>query len=147
MEQDYLDNAWRYDPGTDRWEELPPMPTRRAYAGAATAAGRIFVIGGYDGQSALQEVEIYQPAKEGGDNPWTYGLPIPDGRYGMGVTSAVDIIYLVGGVSGSEREAALPSLEYIPSAGLWQEFELTGDRELVAYGDGAFRHADLCAGR
>ena len=121
--QQVMDNAWRYEPGTDRWEELPPMPTARAYAGAATAAGRIFVIGGNDGQSALQEVEIYQPAKEQGDTPWTYGLPIPDGRYGMGVTSAVDIIYLVGGISDGDRELSLPSLEYIPSAGLWQEFD------------------------
>ncbi len=121
--QEYLDIAWRYDPGTDRWEVLHSMPTRRAYAGAATAAGRIFVIGGYDGQGALQEVEIYQPAKEQDDTPWTYGLPIPDGRYAMGVTSAVDIIYLVGGVSNADRDAALPSLEYIPSAGLWQEFD------------------------
>lgn len=121
--QGYLDIAWRYDPGADRWEELPAMPTRRAYAGAAIAAGRIFVIGGYDGQSALQDVEIYQPAMEQGDEPWTNGLPIPDGRYGMGVTSAVDIIYLVGGVSGMEGGSALPSLEYIPSAATWQEFD------------------------
>ncbi len=125
----YLNNAWRYDPGQDRWEELEPLPTRRAYARAAVATGRIFVLGGYDGTRALDSNEIYQPAKEGVESPWTEGLPLPSGRYAMGVTSAVDIIYMVGGVSGapagttaSESEA-LSSLEYIPTAGVWQEFD------------------------
>jgi N-acetylneuraminic acid mutarotase len=125
----YLNLAWRYDPGQGRWEELEPLPTRRAYARAAVAAGRIFVLGGYDGARALNSNEIYQPAKEGSESPWTEGLPLPSGRYAMGVTSAVDIIYMVGGVSGlpagttaSESEA-LSSLEYIPTAGVWQEFD------------------------
>ena len=125
----YLDIAWRYNPGQDRWEELEAMPTRRAYARAAVATGRIFVLGGYDGKHALESNEIYQPAKEGSENPWTEGLPLPSGRYAMGVTSAVDIIYMVGGLSEAQSGAtasvdeALSSLEYIPSAGIWQEFD------------------------
>jgi N-acetylneuraminic acid mutarotase len=119
----YLDIAWRYDPGLDRWEELAPMPTARAFAGAANTAGRIFVIGGYDGQQALDTVEIYQPAKEGSQDPWTSGAPLPAGRYAMGVTAAVDIIYLIGGISNEAADIALPSLEYIPNSSLWQEFD------------------------
>lgn len=125
----YLDNAWRYNPGQDSWEELEAMPTPRAYARAAVAAGRIFVLGGYDGQRALDSNEIYQPAREGSETPWIEGLPLPSGRYAMGVTSAVDIIYMVGGTSKSKSDAtavvneSLSSLEYIPAAGIWQEFD------------------------
>jgi N-acetylneuraminic acid mutarotase len=124
----YLDIAWRYDPGQDAWEELEALPTERGYARAAVAAGRIFVLGGYDGERALDRNDIYQPAKEGLENPWTEGLPLPSERYAMGVTSAVDIIYVVGGTSEAQAGTpgvegqALSSLEYIPTAGVWREF-------------------------
>ena len=121
--QRYMDAVWRYDPGQDRWDEMVSMPTARAFAGAATASGRIYILGGYDGQQALDVVEIYQPAKESTDNPWSTGLSMPAGRYAMGVTSAVDNIYVIGGIHTEESGLPLPSLEYVPSMELWQEFE------------------------
>ncbi len=121
------DIALRYDPGLDAWEELPSLPSPRAYAAAAVALGRIFVLGGFDGEKALEDVEIYQPAQESSQEPWTEGLPLPMGRYAMGATSAVDIIYIIGGLSASDTESSLasplPSLEYIPSGSIYQEFD------------------------
>jgi DNA-binding CsgD family transcriptional regulator/N-acetylneuraminic acid mutarotase len=122
-----VDATLRYDPGLDAWEELAPLRAARAYAGAAVANGRIFILGGFDGKNTLESVEIYQPAKESDEQPWTEGLPLPTGRYAMGATSAVDIIYIIGGLSDAVSESSittpLPSLEYIPSGSIYQEFD------------------------
>ena len=36
-----IDNAWEYDPATDNWKALAPMPTKRGAAGAAVVNGKI----------------------------------------------------------------------------------------------------------
>ena len=41
-----FDNNWVYDPATDRWQSLPPLPTPRHGLGAATVGNRIHVFGG-----------------------------------------------------------------------------------------------------
>jgi N-acetylneuraminic acid mutarotase len=40
------DRAQRYDPATDRWEELPPLTERKIGMGVAVAGNRIYVVGG-----------------------------------------------------------------------------------------------------
>jgi len=41
-----FNNVERYNPETDRWEELPPMPTARHGLGAGVLAGSIHVVSG-----------------------------------------------------------------------------------------------------
>src|SRR5256885_13863783 len=41
-----IDNAWEYDPATDNWKALAPLPTKRGSPVAVTVADRIYVIGG-----------------------------------------------------------------------------------------------------
>ena len=36
-----INNAWEYDPATDEWKELAPMPTTRGAASAAAAGGKL----------------------------------------------------------------------------------------------------------
>src|SRR6516162_8379458 len=38
-----VNNAWEYDPATDEWKELAPMPTKRGAASAGVANGKIYV--------------------------------------------------------------------------------------------------------
>jgi N-acetylneuraminic acid mutarotase len=40
------DRAQRYDPATDRWEELPPLAEKKIGMGVAVAGDRIYVVGG-----------------------------------------------------------------------------------------------------
>ena len=53
-------DAWVYDPRTDRWSALPPMPTPRHGHGAAVVGNRIFLMGGGEkvgvAASRVQEV-------------------------------------------------------------------------------------------
>src|SRR5438034_10675005 len=41
-----IDNAWEYDPGTDNWKALAPLPTKRGSPVAVTVGDRMYVIGG-----------------------------------------------------------------------------------------------------
>src|SRR5215472_5952657 len=41
-----VDNAWEYDPATDTWKALAPLPTKRGSPLAAVVKDKIYVIGG-----------------------------------------------------------------------------------------------------
>src|SRR2546427_4910282 len=41
-----VDNAWEYDPATDNWKALAPLPTKRGSPVAVTVADKMVVIGG-----------------------------------------------------------------------------------------------------
>ena len=45
-EQKVFAESWVYDPKTDIWEALPPLPTPRHGLRASAVANRIFVFGG-----------------------------------------------------------------------------------------------------
>ena len=118
----YLNSAYEYDPTRDLWQTLTPMSLARGYAGASVVAGKIFVLGGYDGSQIISLNEAYLPERENGqDTPWLQRAPLPVGRYGMGVASISNIIYVIGG-EGDPNTALLP-LEYSQEENRWQPFE------------------------
>ncbi|HWK81712.1 MAG TPA: hypothetical protein VNP95_13155 [Thermomicrobiales bacterium] len=90
-----------FDPATETWTLLPPMPTAREHLAVAAAGGILVAIGGRNGgqfDPAMDTaVERYDPST--GD--WRTGSPIPDGRSGMGVAVDVDVdaasIIVLGG--------------------------------------------------
>jgi N-acetylneuraminic acid mutarotase len=41
-----INNSWMYDPATDTWKALAPMPTPRGAGAAAELNGKIYVVGG-----------------------------------------------------------------------------------------------------
>ncbi len=89
------DDAYRYDPRTDRWEQLSPMPGGgRSQAMAATAGGRIYVLGGWPN---LRRVESLNPLT----GNWTTEPSMGQGRHSFGCETvseiAVDYIYVFGG--------------------------------------------------
>lgn len=117
----YSDAVYEYSPETDRWVENTPLPSPRAYTGAVVANGRIHVLGGYDGALALADHLRYAPEDEGSQDPWHPQAELPQGRYAMGVATAADLVYLVGGLG--DAEAPLPRLEYVQSADRWEKYE------------------------
>lgn len=85
---------------------LPPMPIARAGLGLAGAAGKVYAIGGYsldpqavDTAVADNLVQVYDPLV----NQWQTSAdpggppPMPTKRYGFGVASLADRIFVVGG--------------------------------------------------
>jgi subtilisin family serine protease len=64
-------DAYVFDPGANAWGALTPLPTATAYAAIApTAAGKIWVMGGFSSSSTTSQqrlVQEYDPGK----NQWT----------------------------------------------------------------------------
>lgn len=116
-----LDTVYEYNPELDEWKTMPSMPTARRYLGAVVSGNAIYVVGGEGDQGPVDTNEIFYSDQV--SNPqaaWQAGEPLPEPIYGMGVTSVADIIYLVAGQGGAERE--YPVLAYEKAEG-WRVIE------------------------
>jgi N-acetylneuraminic acid mutarotase len=129
-----IDNAWEYDPATDNWKPLAPMPTRRGSPAAAAVGDKIYVIGGATIPPGSKEpavhptrphvsvatVEEYDPAT----NTWRQRASMPTPR-NHAIAGAVNgKIYVVGGrvgaafiSSGSSNVDVVE--EYDPASDAW----------------------------
>lgn len=106
-------NALMYDPATDSWKELAPMPTPRGSANAVAVDGKIYVIGGAHAnvpgkpgteplwvgvpQIVTGAVEEYDPAT----NSWRKRAPMPTGRNHFFAAAVDGKIYAINGRLGT----------------------------------------------
>jgi hypothetical protein len=108
-----------YDPATDRWVRLRPMPTPRNHLGAATADGRIHaVLGRADGNFTMTTHEIYDPTTDA----WTSGPPVPTGRSGVAVLEHGGYVYAFGGerLDSPNRRTFNDAERFDPRANRWE---------------------------
>jgi hypothetical protein len=83
-----------YDPATDQWTRLAPMPTPRNHLTAVSLNGRVHaLVGRADGDFELTTHEIYDPATDS----WRSGPPVPTGRSGVAAVTLGNHLYLFGG--------------------------------------------------
>src|ERR1700726_4946042 len=128
-----INNAWEYDPATDTWKALTPMPSQRGSALAAVVNDKIYVIGGattipgsketavYPTQphSSVGTVEEYDPAA----NTWRErsAMPTPRNHAAIGVVSGR--IYVIGGRVGAAFIGLASDIsvveEYDPATDQW----------------------------
>ncbi|MCK5115922.1 MAG: T9SS type A sorting domain-containing protein [Candidatus Aegiribacteria sp.] len=85
------DAAEVYDPGTNTWTAIAPIPSARGWGGCAVVNDTIFVFGGYGGLSSA--VLKYYPPKD----TWFTEANMPNGRYTFMTAQANDKVYLIGG--------------------------------------------------
>ena len=129
-----INNAWEYDPATDEWKELAPMPTKRGAAAAGVANGKIYVTGGANSLAGVTEngihparphnvmptVEEYDPAT----NTWKTVRSLLLARNHHVAVGVGDKIYVIGGrvgsafISGTSNNVDLVEM-YDPAADLW----------------------------
>jgi N-acetylneuraminic acid mutarotase len=129
-----VNNAWEYDPATDEWKELAPMPTRRGAAAAGVANGKIYVTGGANSLSGVTEngihparphnvmatVEEYDPVA----NTWKTVRPLLLARNHHVAVGVADKLYVIGGrvgsafISGTSNNVDLVEM-YDPATDLW----------------------------
>jgi hypothetical protein len=80
------------------WTALSPMPTARGGAGVAEVNGKIYVIGGLNGNNQpLSTIEEYDPQTNG----WTSKQPMPTARSGFAIAVYQNKIYCIGGTVGN----------------------------------------------
>jgi DNA-binding CsgD family transcriptional regulator len=106
-----------YDPRDQRWEQGPAMPASRSHYSLVVFEGRLYVIGGWDGEQNRSEVFIYDPELQ----LWQPGPSLPSPRQSSGAVVTSGWIYLVGGndEGGSLRECL--RLDPTDSGARWNE--------------------------
>jgi DNA-binding CsgD family transcriptional regulator len=133
----FLQDVLIYDPQRQAWSSGPPLPKPMAYAGAAVSERKIIVVGGFDGKSALATSYIFLPDVALSqdtllsETPWQEGPPMPEERYGMGVASIADILYVIGGTT-ADVEPKFPAIAYFNQSGEWRSI----DQPPVIFGSG-----------
>lgn len=100
-----------YDPDSDTWNTLKPMPTAREGVSGCMIDGIIYVIGGVaSGGVALKTVEAYDPVTD----TWTTKAPMPTGRWALGTAVVDGKIYAMGTGQGGKTVE-----EYDPATDTW----------------------------
>ena len=97
-----------FDPRTNRWTTLPPLPLGRSAVAGAALDGHFLVIGGESpGESAVNtEVDSYDPRRK----VWTRAPDLPAGRQGIGVAVVDGRVWVPGGGptgGGSQQSASV----------------------------------------
>lgn len=86
----------RFDPRSRRWTLLPPSPTPRAAGALAARDGKLYAVGGVDGQ-ALTTLEVYDVAAR----RWRAAPPMDTPREHIAAAITEDGLYVLGGRSGA----------------------------------------------
>lgn len=84
-----------YDPSTNTWVIMAPMPTNRSQVQVATLNGKIYVIGGRTSgaYSTVGTTEVYDPST----NSWITSLSMQYPVVGAAIAALDGKIYVVGG--------------------------------------------------
>lgn len=88
-----LDDNMQYDPKTDKWTQMDPMPIRRSGFSAEALDGKIYVFGGQMADGSNKNIERYDPVT----NQWTYEPDMKADRSGLAVAAFKGKIYVFGG--------------------------------------------------
>ena len=112
-----------YDPVTDKWRDLAPLPEGLSHAGAAILNGKIYVAGGFTiipprgvnvHLGAVDHVFAYDIAK----NSWEKLTPLPSPRGSIGLAAAAGKIHAIAG-RGPDQNTIGTHDVYDPATGKW----------------------------
>jgi hypothetical protein len=129
-----------YDPASDTWVTLAPMPTPRNHLGAAAVDGRIHaVVGRADGNFTMTTHEIYDPATDS----WRSAPAVPTGRSGVAVISHGGHVYVFGGETFGDNARTFRDAErFDPASGRWETLPAMPSARhglgAAAYGQGIY---------
>jgi N-acetylneuraminic acid mutarotase len=96
---DAVDNNWEYDPATDTYKAMAPIPGPRCSAVAEAVNGKVYLIGGIEpfengkGTRITGKNQMFDPAT----NTWTTRSPMPTTRNHAFVGAVNGKIYVIGG--------------------------------------------------
>jgi len=146
-----IDNAFEYDPATDTWKALPPMPGgKRGSAVAEEVGGKIYVIGGAANNPGSKETALYRSrphrsvgtneAYDPATNKWETKSPMPTARNHAASGAVNGKIYVIGGRVGSAFIPVASNVdiveEYDPATDQWGALRarMPNGRSAVAHG-------------
>jgi N-acetylneuraminic acid mutarotase len=105
----------------DSWKTLAPMPTARSGLGMVSVNGKIYAIGGENGDVTTRTNEEYDPET----NTWTTRTSMPTARSRFAIAVYQNKIYVIGGTTGSgdlygQQLATDANEVYDPSTDTWE---------------------------
>lgn len=100
----------------DGWEELTPLPVRRAGMGATAQGGKAYVIGGMTANGPTGRMDIYDVA----EGAWTEGTARPVAVVNAGAAILDGAIWSPGGCNAT-WEPRPDVHRYLPSEDTWSE--------------------------
>lgn len=102
-----------YDPATDQWEELAPLPRGANHVGVAALGDRLYAFGGFVEQNRKPHDESFFFDGKG----WTGIRRLPEACGAMACIALNGRIHLVGGAIGSDWRRSIDwHLVYDPQA-------------------------------
>jgi N-acetylneuraminic acid mutarotase len=128
-----IDEAWEYNPATDSWKSLAPLPGKRGSAVAIEVGGKIYAIGGattverstdpyftfFGPCRVLNDNDVYDPAT----NKWESRTPMAVPRNHAFAGAVNDKIYVIGGRTGHGFILSATNTdvveEYTPATNTW----------------------------
>jgi N-acetylneuraminic acid mutarotase len=93
-----------YDPATNSWNTLAPMPTPRWGSTVGVINGKLYVAGGLSDVEVFDTLEVYDPAT----NTWSTETPMPTARHNSPGGVIGSKFYVAGGAGWT---GMLPTLE------------------------------------
>lgn len=88
-----------YDPATNAWTTLAPIPTPVAGPGIAVACGKLFVIGGNASGTIVSTVQVCDPVA----NSWSTFTPLPSATDSLGAARVYIRVYAFWGSSNGSN--------------------------------------------
>jgi N-acetylneuraminic acid mutarotase len=105
----------RYDPRSDRWSRLAPMPTARGALCAGAIGGRIYAAGGASRGHPLDTLEVYDIAGK----RWTTGPPMGRGREHLACAVAAGKLYVLAGRASGQGNFTTAE-RFDPATNRWE---------------------------
>jgi N-acetylneuraminic acid mutarotase len=107
-----FDKLTRFDPRTQEYEELPPLPEPLNHIGMAAYGGDIYVVGGYgnllNGLTAKRDFYRYSPASR----RWTRLAPMPTARGAVATAVLGDRLYVIDGLALGREKAVMEAYDF-----------------------------------
>jgi N-acetylneuraminic acid mutarotase len=111
-------DSFAYDPNTQKWNRLPPLPSPRGSVATVALNGKIHAIGGRDPKDRVQAThEVYDPGK----GAWTSATPLPVARDHASAVVADGKIHVIGGRTGDYNDVTAYHHVYDPASGTWSD--------------------------
>ncbi len=112
-----VSTVYWYNPFSKKWKAMAPMPTARGALGVTTYAGELYAIGGYDGETNPNVVEVFDPKS----NSWRTVASLPTPRDHLAVVTVGDRLYAIGGRPNLDYRRNMSTVEmYDPRTNEWQ---------------------------
>lgn len=112
-----VNTVQRYDPTTNTWSFVAPLPSARAAMAVAVINGKIYAAGGLRDGAAVNDFTVYDPSTDS----WTPLPPLPTARDHVTGAALNGKFYVIGGRAGSSATCSpMKTVEvYDPATNLW----------------------------